>query len=164
MLSIGGGKYSGEFAFTMGFPCKSGVGGSLMIVIPGVCGFATWSPRLDSIGNSGHLMRLCHYIPTHPSIYIYTYTHKHIHTHTHIYIYAKLTDWHSNGDGTHTRTHKMLSARSGLLQEACGAVPVSYFRSAQQCSLQAHNQVYIYIYIYIYNIHTHTHTHTCLHT
>ena len=44
--------YSGEFAFLMGFPCKSGVGGSLCIVIPGITGICTWSPSLDRIGNS----------------------------------------------------------------------------------------------------------------
>ena len=43
---------SGEFAFRMGFPCKSGVGGSLCIVIPGVAGLCAWSPALDKFGNS----------------------------------------------------------------------------------------------------------------
>ena len=42
-----------------GFPCKSGVGGALMIVIPGVCGFCTWSPRLDDIGNSVRGVHFC---------------------------------------------------------------------------------------------------------
>ena len=51
--------YSGEFAFTMGFPCKSGVGGALMIVIPNVMGICTFSPRLDPIGNSVRGVAFC---------------------------------------------------------------------------------------------------------
>eukprot|EP01134_Creolimax_fragrantissima_P000549 CFRG0549T1 len=50
---------SGQFAFEIGFPCKSGVGGGLLIVIPGVAGFATFSPRLDSCGNSVRGVAFC---------------------------------------------------------------------------------------------------------
>eukprot|EP01119_Soliformovum_irregulare_P025643 TRINITY_DN9559_c0_g1_i1.p1 TRINITY_DN9559_c0_g1~~TRINITY_DN9559_c0_g1_i1.p1 ORF type:complete len:507 (+),score=134.35 TRINITY_DN9559_c0_g1_i1:89-1522(+) len=44
--------FSGEFAFTIGIPAKSGVAGALLIVVPGVMGIATWAPPLDSHGNS----------------------------------------------------------------------------------------------------------------
>ncbi|KNC79609.1 hypothetical protein SARC_07997, partial [Sphaeroforma arctica JP610] len=50
---------SGQFAFQIGFPCKSGVGGGLLIVIPGVMGFCTFSPRLDSCGNSVRGVAFC---------------------------------------------------------------------------------------------------------
>lgn len=43
---------SGEFAFRVGLPGKSGVGGGIMAVAPGKASIAVWSPGLDHIGNS----------------------------------------------------------------------------------------------------------------
>ncbi|QDL91441.1 glutaminase A [Paroceanicella profunda] len=43
---------SGDFAFTVGLPGKSGVGGGIMAVAPGDLAIATFSPPLDDAGNS----------------------------------------------------------------------------------------------------------------
>ncbi|MDG3087111.1 glutaminase B [Vibrio hannami] len=43
---------AGEFAYRVGMPGKSGVGGGIMAVIPGEMTIAVWSPELDDSGNS----------------------------------------------------------------------------------------------------------------
>ena len=43
---------SGEFALTVGFPAKSGVGGGIMGIIPHKMGVCAFAPSLDAHGNS----------------------------------------------------------------------------------------------------------------
>lgn len=43
---------SGDFAFRVGMPAKSGVGGGIVAVIPGKLTVCVWSPELNEFGNS----------------------------------------------------------------------------------------------------------------
>ncbi|UCX03953.1 glutaminase B [Shewanella glacialimarina] len=43
---------AGEFAYRVGMPGKSGVGGGIIAVIPGDMSVCVWSPELDGNGNS----------------------------------------------------------------------------------------------------------------
>ncbi len=52
MLTCGTYDAAGEFAFSVGFPCKSGVAGAIIGVVPDRLAVCTWSPALDATGNS----------------------------------------------------------------------------------------------------------------
>ena len=57
MLTCGHYDGSGEFAYRVGLPGKSGIGGGIFAVAPGKASIAVWSPGLDPSGNS-HLGRI----------------------------------------------------------------------------------------------------------
>ena len=52
MASCGMYENSGDYLMNVGIPSKSGVSGAILGVVPGVCGLAVYSPRLDKTGNS----------------------------------------------------------------------------------------------------------------
>lgn len=52
MLTCGTYDAAGQFAYDVGFPCKSGVAGAVMGDVPNRFGVCAWSPPLDRAGNS----------------------------------------------------------------------------------------------------------------
>lgn len=52
MMTCGHYNGSGDYAYRVGLPGKSGVGGGILTVAPGVASIAVWAPGLNTYGNS----------------------------------------------------------------------------------------------------------------
>ncbi|MDQ3403625.1 MAG: glutaminase [Actinomycetota bacterium] len=52
MLTCGTYDAAGEFAYSVGLPAKSGIGGGVLAVMPGRGTLCAWGPALDAHGNS----------------------------------------------------------------------------------------------------------------
>ena len=52
MLTCGAYDAAGDFAYRIGLPVKTGVGGGIVAIVPGKGTVAVWAPELDAKGNS----------------------------------------------------------------------------------------------------------------
>ncbi|XGV98317.1 MAG: glutaminase A [Leptolyngbya sp. BL-A-14] len=65
MYTCGMYDYSGEWAYRVGVPAKSGVGGGIVAVVPKLLGIGVFSPRLDARGNSIRGVKVCEEMSSH---------------------------------------------------------------------------------------------------
>ena len=52
IAAVGFYEHTGDWLYTSGIPAKTGVGGGVMGVMPGLFGISAFAPPIDSAGNS----------------------------------------------------------------------------------------------------------------
>ena len=62
---------AGVFTLEVGLPAKSGVAGAVLVVVPNLMGFATFSPRLDPYGNSVRGVAFCRQLVDRFTFHVY---------------------------------------------------------------------------------------------
>src|SRR5246500_3264416 len=70
MTSSGMYDYAGEWIYRVGIPAKSGVGGGILAALPARLGLGSYSPRLDSHGNSARGIKVCEALSLHYDLHM----------------------------------------------------------------------------------------------
>jgi glutaminase len=70
MTSSGMYDYAGEWIYRVGVPAKSGVGGGIIAALPAQIGLGTFSPPLDSHGNSVRGLKVCEKLSSHFHLHV----------------------------------------------------------------------------------------------
>ncbi|WNZ21924.1 glutaminase A [Leptolyngbya sp. NK1-12] len=89
MLTCGMYDASGEWAYRVGLPAKSGVGGGITAIAPGKLGIGTFSPPLDAKGNSVRGIKVCEELAKDFGLHLFNVTTPE----------RELQDWIAGGDG-----------------------------------------------------------------
>ena len=71
MATVGFYEHTGDWLFTTGMPAKTGVGGGIMGVVPGVMGLAAFAPPLDEAGNSVKAQKALAFIAGHLNLNLF---------------------------------------------------------------------------------------------
>ena len=74
MFTCGLYDHAGEWAYRVGLPAKSGVGGGIIAVVNRQLGIAVYSPRLDSKGNSVRGILACKELASHLGLHAFEFT------------------------------------------------------------------------------------------
>jgi glutaminase len=74
MFTCGLYDHAGEWAYRVGLPAKSGVGGGIIAVVNRQLGIAVYSPRLDARGNSVRGILACKDIASHLGLHAFEFT------------------------------------------------------------------------------------------
>ena len=62
--------YAGEWIYRVGIPAKSGVGGGILAALPARLGLGSYSPKLDSHGNSVRGIGVCEALSAHYDLHM----------------------------------------------------------------------------------------------